>query len=205
MSETSDLVALVADSHQEAVLRTLLSSRRKSLGIRAVTFDVYVFQNSDPGVYRQAPDFLISFHNSHHKAIVMLDVKFPGSPGSREAIEQEIQRQLDAKGWTDRSQVIAIDPELETWVWSDSPEVEQILGQSHRQIRQIALELECWPPEAHKPLEPKDLFRAVLRRTNRPPSAAVFGQLAERIGLQRCTDPAFVKLRDTLRAWFGVE
>jgi hypothetical protein len=134
----------------------------------------------------------------------LLDVEFAGSPGASAAIEAEIQGRLDAKGWNGRSRVIAIAPEFEAWVWSDSPHVEQVLGQTHAQMRSVATEHGWWLPEAAKPSRPKELLAAVLRASRHgPPSAALFEQLAEHVGLQRCTDPAFVRLRETLRGWFG--
>lgn len=155
-------------------------------------------------MYKEAETFLIPFQRSHRFALVILDVEFDGSSGTRSAIEQEIQRRLDGKGWMGRSQVIAIDPELEAWVWGDSAQVAQVLGQAHAQIRNMAAEHGWWPAEAAKPSRPKELLSAVLHASrSRPPSAALFGQLAEHVGLERCTDPAFVKLRETLQGWFG--
>lgn len=203
MIASRDLVALVADSHQARVLKTLLSRRWQALGLRLIDSpdDVYPHPRSDPGVYHGAEAFLGPFRHSHRFALVMLDVEFSGSPGSASAIEKDIQSRLDAKGWENRSQVIAINPELEAWVWSDSPHVEQVLGRSFPQIRQIATENNWWPAGSSKPLRPKELLKAVLRPT--PVSAAVFGDLAEHVGLQRCVDPSFARLRETLHAWFG--
>jgi hypothetical protein len=47
------------------------------------------------------------------------------------------------------------------------------------------------------------LLEAVLRQQGRPRSAAVFQELADRVGLAGCQDPAFVLLRETLVGWFG--
>ena len=54
---SKDLVALVADSQQEATLRTLLSRRHASLGIRPLTFDIDRHPHKDPGVFDEAPEF----------------------------------------------------------------------------------------------------------------------------------------------------
>jgi hypothetical protein len=204
VSQPTDLVALVADSHQERVLRVLLCERRAALGLRPVSFDPpYVHPTHDPGVYREAHRFLMPFRDSHQHALVILDTEFPGSPRSRATIETTIQQALDRAGWQGRSQVIAIEPELEAWVWSDSPHVEHILGLTHEEIRRFADERGWWPQGAGKPYRPKELLGIILRKANKSPSAAVFGQLAARVGLQRCSDPAFAKLRETLRAWFA--
>jgi hypothetical protein len=204
VSTSRDLVALVADSHQARVLQVLLTQRRDALDLRAISFDVHPHPRRDPGVYKEAETFLTSFQRSHRFALVMLDVEFGGSPGARSTIEQEIQRRLDSRGWGGRSQVVAIAPELEAWVWGDSLQVAKVLGQTHVQIRNVAAERGWWSAEAAKPSRPKELLSDVLHASGRrPPSAALFGQLAEHVGLQRCTDPAFVKLREVLRGWFS--
>jgi hypothetical protein len=146
---------------------------------------------------------LAPFRGSHSRAIVLLDVKFPGSPGSREAIETNIQQRLNTQGWEGRSRVIAIDPELEVWVWSDSPHVPRILGLAHSEIRDIADEHDWWAKGAPKPIRPKELMSAALRRAGKVRSAAIYAQLAETVSVQRCKDAAFAGLRDTLREWFG--
>ena len=203
MNAQQDLVALVADGHQEKALHVLLNQRIDSLGICGIRADVYVHPMRDPGVYRQAAGFLAPFQQSHRYALVMLDVSFPGSPGSRAAIECEIEKRLAQRGWIERSQVVAIEPELEAWVWSDSPHVADVLGQRRTQIRRFAERHGWWRASDPKPREPGRLFRAVLREARKPPSAAIFGELAKRVSLERCADPAFAKLRATLRTWFG--
>ena len=205
MSGKRDLVGLVADRHQRETLETLLARRRSALGIRGISFDIRTHPARDPGVFKGADRFLASFRDSHRYALVLLDVKFPGSPRSREVIEDGLQQRLDNRGWGARSAVVAIDPELEVWVWSSSPHVERILGLSTNRIRRIGDRQRWWPTEAVKPTEPKQLLRAVLAQTGRPLSSIIFGDLARRVSLRRCNDAAFVKLRDTLREWFGVD
>jgi hypothetical protein len=45
-----------------------------------------------------------------------------------EEIEDEVEEKLSRSGWEDRARCVVIDPELEVWVWSDSPEVDRCLG-----------------------------------------------------------------------------
>lgn len=203
MTASRDLVALVADSHQHRVLQVLLTSRRDALALCTVSFDVYRHPRADPGVYSVAHAFLTPFRETHRFALVLLDARFPGSPGAPAEVEVDIQKRLDIHGWSGRSAVVVIAPELEAWVWSDSPHVEQVLGQSHAQIRGVAEQHGWWSTNETKPSEPKELLSVTLRASRRrPPSAALFGELAERVSLRRCTDPAFRKLRDTLQRWF---
>ncbi|MBI3182840.1 MAG: hypothetical protein HYZ28_11940 [Myxococcales bacterium] len=41
-----------------------------------------------------------------------------------------------------------------------------------------------------------------LFMSRKPRSSARYRTLAERVGLDACTDPAFQKLREVLAAWF---
>ena len=45
-----------------------------------------------------------------------------------ENLETEAEQRLSSSGWDDRAVAIVLDPELEIWVWSDSPEVDDVLG-----------------------------------------------------------------------------
>ena len=51
--------------------------------------------------------------------------------------------------------------------------------------------------EAGEPVRPKEALRAVLRETRKQPSSALFAALAGRVGLSRCTNPAFVSFKAT--------
>ena len=67
-----DLVVLVADKNMEAVMVGLLG-RPQSLGIRAITFDVFVHPRRDPGCLTGADDFLRPFGGAYHYALVLFD------------------------------------------------------------------------------------------------------------------------------------
>jgi hypothetical protein len=43
----------------------------------------------------------------------------------------------------------------------------------------------------------------VLRKSDVAQSAALDQKIASRVTLARCTDPAFVRTRETLSTWFG--
>jgi hypothetical protein len=55
---------------------------------------------------------------------------------------------------------------------------------------------------ATKPERPKEAMKAAMRQVRKSSSSSVFRELAEKVSVHRCTDPAFQKLRDTLREWF---
>jgi hypothetical protein len=123
----------------------------------------------------------------------------------RELLETEVEQRLAASGWGDRAAAVAIDPELEIWVWSDSPEVDAALGWSGRDPS-----LSNWlvaegfrNANERKPREPKRAVEEALRIARKRRSSAIYEQLAKRVGLQRCADVAFLKLTATLQRWFG--
>ena len=126
--------------------------------------------------------------------------------GPREILEAEVEARLAAAGWDDRARAVALQPEVEIWVWSDSPEVDRILGwQDHTPaLRPWLQQRQFLPAGAAKPPRPKEALAAALREVRQVPSANLFRQLGASVGLTRCTDPAFAKLRATLQAWFPV-
>ena len=201
----SDLVILVADIQLEKTIQTLLDERRSSLGLGPGVCDIFRHAGNDPGVYRGAGAFLASFTGQYRYALVLLDVAWEGSSGDATEIEQKIQRDLDACGWQGRSEVIALDPELEAWVWADSPHVPRILGMSWAQIKALGEQKDYWAPGEGKPAHPKELLEDVLYRTRQARSAALFCSLARSVGLAACRDSAFLRLRKTLQAWFAAE
>jgi hypothetical protein len=98
-----------------------------------------------------------------------------------------------------------IDPELEVWVWSSSPHVEETLGISRRSIQELGKKRVWWRDLDGKPNEPKRLYEEVLRLTHKRRSSAWFIELARNVGLDTCADPSFKALKDTLREWFPAE
>lgn len=200
-----ELVVLVADIQQEQTLATLLRERGPSLGIRPVTLDILRHPRKDPGVFHEAADFLAAYLAPvYDRALVLLDATRDGAPGDADFLRQALLRKLIAVGWPrERCEVIVIAPELEIWVWANSPVVPEVLRTNWAAIRDLADRHGHWREGAAKPHEPKALFEAVLWQTHRPRSGAVFQELARRVGLADCQDPAFVLLRETLVRWFS--
>ena len=202
-----DLVVLVPDKHTEATIRGLLS-RRQALGIRDIEFDLFVHPQRDPGCLRKSRVFLKAQVNNYAYALVVFDRDGCGRESrSRVELEQQVERELEASGWVGRASVIVIDPELEVWVWSESPEVDRALGWSDCQpdLRTWLQSQELLRERGQKPPDPKSAMQQALRRVRKPHSAAIFAQLAEHVGIQRCRDGAFLKFRNTLRTWFEAQ
>ena len=202
-----DLIALVADRDIQAVLLALLK-RPGDLGIRridVVPTDVPVHHHHDPGCLRKADEFLRPFHLQYSHALVVFDREGCGQDQlEADRIESEVELRLARSGWESRATAVVVDPEVEMWVWSDSPYVESCLAWTGRQPRlRIWLEKQdLWPAGEAKPPNPKRAFRAALREARRSLSSAVFGELAAQVEFSFCSDRAFCKLRETLRTWF---
>ncbi|MBR8827989.1 MAG: hypothetical protein DSM107014_08830 [Gomphosphaeria aponina SAG 52.96 = DSM 107014] len=198
-----DLVVLGADNQQKAVIETLLLERYQSLGIRPLTkdnFKIFSHQYNDPGVYQEAGNFLSTFINQYQYALVIVDVAWEGTPGKNK-IQAQIQNQLN-KDWKNRSCTVVIDPELEIWVWSSSPEVFNILGTTETAARQLGEKHKFWEKDTPKPQQPKELMELVLKKARKPRSTAIFQKLAKEVSLKRCQDPSFKELVDQLQQWF---
>lgn len=202
----NDLVVLVADKNMASAVEGLLS-RPKALDISAIRRDIYTHPARDPGCLRKSADFLKPFTNGYAHALVLLDRDGCGMDHlSRQEIEQQVETQLARGGWGDRAAAIVIDPELEAWVWSDSPHVSSILGWGDDQTS----DLQTWLHEqgflqegSQKPAKPKEAVERVLYFVRKPRSSAIYEELARKVSVRRCVDPAFGKLKDTLKAWFS--
>jgi|Deesub1362A_J573_1020465.scaffolds.fasta_scaffold02208_5 hypothetical protein len=197
-----DLVILVADANMEHAVRGLLS-RPQALGVRdGITFDIFKHPRHDPGVFHEAHEFLRPLQDQYRYALVMLDREGSGQENqSAQAIEADIQQRLDSAGWRGRSAVVALDPELEVWVFSNSPHVIRVIADGDVELyRQI---LDAKPVSAYgKPVRPKEVMEEILRRKCIPRSSGLYQELAERVSLARCQDPAFQRFQAILQGWF---
>lgn len=168
-----DLFVLVADRDIEAGVKTLLSDRRRALKID-LEFDAHqdclMEVNRDGGCRRNGARVLKTSLRSYRRALLLFDREGCGSEDPREKIEQEIEEAVHAS-CTDRDccAVIAIDPELEAWVWSRSPEVENTLGWQAGGLRRWLEGRGLWPAGSPKPAKPKEALLCALkeRRGNR--------------------------------------
>jgi len=200
-----DLVVLVADRDMESAVRGVLG-RPEALGIRPLSVDFHAHPHRDPGCLREGHEFLRSFTNQYRHAIVMLDREGCGRQESaRQELEDQIEERLFNNGWADRAAAIVLDPELEIWIWSDSPEVDNALGWSGRQpnLRNWLREQELLGDNEQKPARPKEALERAMRLVRKPRSSSIYMQLAKTVSLRRCDDPAFVKFRTTLKNWFA--
>lgn len=199
-----DLVVLVADKDMEQATRQLLL-RCESFGISALTYEVYTHPARDNGCRTASHELLRPLASQYRFALVLFDREGSGRDEvDREQLEHRVEEQLEANGWGGRCGALVLVPELEIWVWTDSPELDQVIGWAGRQpsVREW-LRLHGFTLNADgKPNRPKEALRAALRHARKQPSASLFAALAAKASLSRCTDPTFQKLKTTLQRWF---
>jgi len=199
-----DLVVLVADKNMEHAVRSLLT-RPRSLRTRAVTVDSFVHPHHDAGCRLTAHNFLRPFTNRYAQALVMFDRVGSGhEPASRNELERQVESQLSASGWGERGAAVVLDPELEAWVWTDSPHVAAILGWQQRDpnLRTWMVQKGFLTESETKPIQPKEAMETALRDAGKPRSSSLYAQLAAQVSLERCSDPAFLKFKGVLQSWF---
>jgi hypothetical protein len=197
-------VFLVADGGMEQMLRGFFGRDQfhRSLGCGPFGFDpakdIVVAPTKDPGVYGTTRELLRPYEQSHQRAVVMLDAEWEGSPGAS-AIHAHVKGELT--GVWDNFAVVVIDPELEVWIWQDSPHLSEVF-KCPADFRTILANSGHWPLTAAKPPNPKSALDHLRRKYKVKAFNADFGKLAARISVRNCQDPAFHHLCDHLRAWF---
>jgi hypothetical protein len=199
-----DLAVLVADKDIEAAV-TGLFARAGALGVRSPTRQVFKHPNRDNGCFSGAHSFLRAQANRFDHALVLFDRHGCGRDArAREALEEEVERRLDANGWAERAAAVVLDPELEVWVWSPSAWVDDALGWRGRQpsLRQALAGEGLLAAGDTKPADPKRAVERALEIVRKPRSSAIYEELARAMPVAGCHDSAFRKLLDVLRRWF---
>ena len=197
-----DLIVLAADADMGYAVQALLS-RRKSLGIARIEFDVIRHNEKDPGCRTQAANYLRPHLGRYARSLVIFDRDGCSSNDSREDIQGQVEGDLQRNGWQGRSKAIVSDPELEAWVWG-YPEALPVLrwNESHRDLKQWLGNKNLWSSSAQKPLDPKKALDAVMRRTRLRRSPRIYERIASAANFEHCQDAAFCELRNTLQRWF---
>jgi hypothetical protein len=203
-SVVNDLVILCADKNMEATLGAILP-RAQPLGIKNITYKIYVHAHHDAGCLNSSDQFLRNFINQYKYALVVFDLEGCGEELNRVHLEEKVENKLARVGWKDRSAVIVLDPELEIWVWTRSPHVDDVLGWGQRvpTVRDWLIQRNHIRSGNHKPERPKEALEAALREVRTPRSSALYAQLASRVSLHGHNEPAFIKLRTILAKWFS--
>lgn len=197
-----DLIALVPDADWEHTVRTLLSLRTAAIGMRPIAFDVIRHPQRDPGVRVNARSMLRTYVEDARFALAMVDLDGSGHTGTVAQLESSIIDSL-APDWVGRCGAIAVEPELEVWIWSTSPHVPHALGWDRpNTVRSYLEQAGFWQPTQSKPSAPKDALMRVLRETRKPRSPEIFKEVAAKVSVANCVDPSFVRFRELLRSRF---
>lgn len=206
-----DCLFLVADKNMEGMLKGFFSrdAFHRAMGCGHFDFDLrqdllVAHGQNDPGLYTRANEFLQPYASTHRHAVIIVDAEWGGSPGE-DAISKRLNQHLLNAGWLDESGcAVVIAPELENWVWQESPHVCSVLGYDGTFVAlRTRLENEgFWQPTKAKPDRPKEAVEWTLRQSKKARSSAIYQKLATRITARGCTDPAFHTLRNALLRWF---
>lgn len=205
-----DCLILVADKSMGVLLRAAFARANwhRDVGCDRFAFDpsqdlIVAAGQNDPGIYVRGHELIRVYARSHRHALVLLDEAWQGSPGKAE-IERRIAAKLVRTGWRpERSAVVAIRPELDVWLWMDDPVLPDMLGfPAMSDLRSWLRGRGLWPEEVDKPPQPKAALEASLRRIRKPPSAALYGRVADRARWSQCRDGCFRQMREILQTWF---
>jgi hypothetical protein len=198
----TDLVLLVPDKNIELGLRGLLN-RPQALGIRAINFKIYVHPQRDPGCAVKSHEFLRPFSTDYEHALVIFDRQGSGRETvTATELSDSVRERLSANGWGERSEAIVIEPEIEAWVFSPSPHVEQCVGWNEATSLRDWLQQRGFWGATTKPPDPKAALEAALRHVRRPRSSSIYECLARSVSLVGCQDQQFQRLCQILQDWF---
>lgn len=199
-----DLVILAADKDLEHTMKGLLA-RPAALGTRAVEADIFVEPQHDPACARYGVEFISNFSRQYHHGLLMFDHKGSGmeTTGPR-ALQESLNENLAHSAWGERARAIVLAPELEVWVWNDSPHIDAVAGWKNRNpgLRLWLIDNGWLREKEVKPDRPKEAFNEALRAARKPRSASLYEQIAKKVSLRRCKDEAFLELKGILSQWF---
>lgn len=207
-----DCIFLVADKQMESVFKGFLKERNNyhvSLGTRPFTCEIKADRaGNDPGLYMRSHELLRPYCHTHQHAVVVLDQDWQGAP-EVETIRTKIKNDLVENGWHGENvEVIVIDPELEIWLWQDSPHIANVFQfdyYPHPSLRSWLEHKGMWASAQLKPTKPKKAFELLSVEARIPHSGAIYSKIVQRVSVSGCTDTAFRLLLETLQRWFPPE
>ena len=113
---------------------------------------------------------------------------------------------LTRTGWNDtNARVVVIEPELESWVWGNSPWVARAVGWQDgdtNNLKAHVVELGFQFNPLGKPEKPKEALEKILYETGIPRSASIYQKIAEKASLRGCKERSFLRLTRFLRERF---
>ncbi len=199
-----DLVILVPDKNTQFALQGALG-RPDALGIRAIAHEFRPHPGRDGGARTTGVDVLARERARFSHALLVFDLD--GSGAQQRWTTQELEHELDEKlrlHWGDHAKAIVIAPEVDIWLWGADNALREILHWPKAGTIRDWLQSRGFAFDANgKPVQPKEAMEAMVPIHRQPRSSALYEKITSRISLQRCVDPAFLRLRNTLQAWFS--
>ena len=201
------LIVMTADLDIENAVKGLLT-RSRSLGINDISVrddvDFVRHTNRDSGCYIHAAEFLRYAVGKYEHALVMFDREGCGNEDDEvSSIVAKVENELNVSGWKSAA-VVVFNPELESWVWSSSPFVDEELGWKGAvpSLREWLTTKGYLKNHAIKPHRPKEALEAALREKKKPRSPRIYLNLARRVSLSHCSDESFAKFKQVMLKWF---
>lgn len=204
-----DLIVLAADLDMEYALQGIFASHKKFGITNEFSYEIVRHRRRDNGCYNEGVDFLRNYQSDYNYALLIFDYDGCGAKETVTDVGNKLSQQLITSGWrtrdnTPRAGVVVIHPELEVWVWSDSPHVATVLGWDNMtELKTWLFDHGWWSKEDPKPTAPKEAYEKAMRVVGTSRTAATFKKLAENVSFTRCTDPSFLRLKSYLQTWFG--
>lgn len=199
-----DLAVIVADKNMQSALKGIFG-RHQSLGIRPITWQINISSGRDGGVRRSGPEVLTLRRREANHGIIMLDWEGSGVEDEKGALAVDLEAELDGRlrvDWEDQAKSIVIDPEVDAWVWGSDNAIRQSLSCDIANLRGwlegrgFAFHLN------RKPVRPKEAIEDLMNHLRLPRSSSYYQQITSTISLEKCVDPAFLRLKATLQRWF---
>jgi len=200
----TDLFVLVADKNMEFLLKGLLPRIPSIENTREFSFEIMRYILNDPGVYKNAHTFLKQYTNLYKFCMVVLDYEGCGNiKKSSIEIEEEIESNLSRNGWDKRNCAIAINPELEQWVWVNEIHIKNAISwENDVSIYKFLEDNNLKEKNSTKPKRPKETFEKILKDSKVPRSSSIYEKIAKNASYKNCTDKAFLKLLNFIRTSF---
>lgn len=197
-------MVLVPDKNTQFALRGILA-RHSALGIRPISYDFRIHPGRDGGVRTAGPELLRGERARFHHALLVHDRAGCGASelASTLDLEAELEQRLETV-WADRAKAIVIEPEVDAWIWGTESVLRECLAWPLRDtgIRDWLVSRQFQFDSHGKPRMPKEALEALIPVHGLPRSSSLYERVTGRISLRRCSDPAFLRLKQALVRWF---
>ena len=207
-----ELAILTADKTMNAVVTAFFQRNHWHTTLGCAAFDFWPEediindpQHTDGGVHRRAHELVRPYLRTHSRVVVILDQQFGGDIPAVD-VRDDILLNLRRNGWHDKNcEVVVIDPELEVWLWQDSPHVAEAVGYTGVSLRDHLATSGDWPEGDIKPGQPKEVIQGLMKVNRAGVPMVVYTKIARRVGVGGCQDGSFGQFRTKLQTWFPPE